>query len=118
MTPPPAGVRDILIAARAKIEKPENWVREYYAFDRSGHYTNPIGERAACWCILGALGCATGINPEDCDILGPAHDMLTAALKERGRSPSLPLFNDDPATTHADILALYDRAIALAEPTS
>lgn len=40
---------------------------------------------------------------------------LFVALKERGAWPCVHEFNDAESTTHADVLALFDRAIALAE---
>ncbi|MEL6388391.1 MAG: hypothetical protein AAFR00_13655 [Pseudomonadota bacterium] len=44
---------------------------------------------------------------------GEARKLLVQALP--GELASVVSFNDDPDTTHADILALFDRAIAAAE---
>lgn len=98
-----------LIAARALIDTPEKWIKHNF-------------NRNDCYCAVGALRQAiggttrVGLIPR-----GPYHRYSNAHVAvgqalpagERGGAT----FNDDPATSHADILALFDRAIANAEPS-
>jgi hypothetical protein len=64
---------------------------------------NPENEDAVCFCVSGALLHADS-RP------WKPFDALTVVVKR-----NIIQFNDDPATTHADVLAAFDRAIALAE---
>lgn len=88
-------VRENLIAAKARIDTPEKWAKG------SGSYmpenvTDPV-------CVLGA--CHQSRSEDE------AVEFL------RGHIPaifnrSFIRFNDHPVTTHADVMALFDRAIA------
>lgn len=81
----------VLTEARALIQLPENWCKVH--FDNGNH----------AHCILGALDCAGH------SWIGRTY--LLDALPA-GADRSVIIFNDNPATTHADVLALFDRAIA------
>jgi hypothetical protein len=94
-------VLDVLIAARAEVEK--GWT-QYTLSDGTGNV-----------CAVGAVYRAAG----DHDLFGSpslavfnaaeaARDVLEGALA----GWHLPSFNDHPSTTKADVLALFDRAIA------
>jgi sugar phosphate isomerase/epimerase len=65
-------------------------------------------------CALGAIETARGVpklpRRNTTIIMGDAVDALERALPAGYRS--VPVFNDDPHTTKADVLALFDRAIA------
>lgn len=96
---------EILRAAKAKIEKPENWCQHNYAQTKQGR---PIGanEANACrWCAIGALRAVGGSG-------GRAIDFLAMAAHEAG-APTIWILND--TADHAAVLAAYIRAIALAE---
>ena len=87
-------VRESLIAARALIDTPEKWIK--------GSSRNGQGG----YCALGAM-----------DKIGPESGCYLAL---RSALPSeepgfVAAYNDLPTTTHADILALFDRAIAACE---
>lgn len=119
--PAPQTASDILQKARELISKPEAWTKGSFARDAEGRTVRDINDdRATCWCLLGAvskstrdlsmgnqeyrdarfcLRCAVGAR---CG-LGDADSPLTTAS-----------FNDDPHTTHADILAVFDDAIVRA----
>ena len=90
---------EILKAARAKIESPERWTRGCLARDEFGDEVPPNLSVARKWCLVGA-----------CDDIR-ALEILEDVLEEEGEEPPA-AFNDDPRTTHDDILALFDRAIA------
>lgn len=113
MTPqPPAGVRDILIAARAKIEKPENWTKGAEARTASGLVVYATDRDAVCFCTVGALF-AVAPYLEDQPLRFEARAKLKAAIGRRSATFNITEYNDMDHRKHADILALFDRAIAL-----
>lgn len=79
---------DDLRAAKALIDTPEKWAEDT---------------------LQNAVLQAIDLNPARWTA---ARVALLAAIPGH---PSLVAFNYDPATTHADIMALFDRAIAAAE---
>jgi hypothetical protein len=98
---------DILRAARAKIERPECWTKGTPARNKSGRRVLPSSRSATCWCSLGALGAVALAWSR-------AEHFLVDAIPHPYVS-SIITYNDAGSTTHADILALFTRAIAAAE---
>lgn len=99
---------EILRAARAKIDTPEKWTRGAYARTKSGRIVGPECASAVHLCAVGAVTAAAS----------PAmtvDDALVVLARELPSAGGITNFNDHPGTTHADILALFDRAIAAAE---
>ena len=97
-------LHDDLVAAKALIDSPSKWTKG--AFRTS----------AGCYCAYGAVIYSL---PQDDDYSArelDAADTLQAALPSRFSTLSISMFNDRRATTHADIMALFDRAIAAASP--
>lgn len=85
-------VKENLIAAKALIDTPDKWIK--HAFERDG-----------CFCAVGAVRTVQKAET------GRALDALYEAADELcGRG--VMRFNDAENTTHADIMALFDRAIA------
>jgi hypothetical protein len=91
---------DVLRRARALIDSPEKWMRAAGMFD-------------APYCVMGAVGAAErdmGLDP-----------LLDFGFRARGAirvvigTRAIPKWNDAPERTHADVIAAFDRAIALAE---
>lgn len=104
---------DDLKAARKLIERPECWTKGQAAKDVFGLVAYGEFDRAVCWCAVGAVD-------RICGRYLKRFNTAIAALKvqmpaDPGLHQNIFRFNDDPATTHADILALFDRAIAAAE---
>lgn len=112
---------EVLTTVREALGDPERWWRdEYWPNLEDGEY----GDVAECACLLGACAIAQGwvFDPEP----APTPASLIAAVEETGIRKRLGLsdvfendalvaeFNDDPSTTHADILNVLDRAIELA----
>ncbi len=104
-------VLDVLRAAREKIATPERWTKGAAARDVNGGKVDAASPLAVCWCANGA------IYSKPSPYLRPGlRDSATENLRML-----LPIgfyvstFNDAPTTTHADILALFDRAIAAEE---
>lgn len=102
---------EILRKARALIDAPEKWTRGALARDADRIPQWPADESATCFCSLGAIVKASGREA------GQEHAPDTASRRamERAIGQNIETWNDDPATTHADVLAAFDRAIALAE---
>lgn len=98
---------EILIKARALIEKPESWIKHTAARGKSGKSVNPNGRAAICFCAVGAY---TRISGHEC--IGMP---MFNALKERNWKYAISAYNDAFTTTHEDVLSLYDRAIEIAE---
>lgn len=115
----------ILRKARKLIADPEHWTQGSYAREaQNGASTTIASDRARCFCSIGALeraafdtsGYRLLWNPRQVGSYRAARACLFDALADI--APSFPVvvsFNDDLDTTHADVLALFDRAIALAE---
>lgn len=96
---------ELLRAAKAKIEDPNRWTKGEYARDERGKPVNIASQEAVCWCVLGATGWSGNV----------ADKMLERALFGMSAHCDIDVFNDASETTHADVMALFDRAIAMAE---
>lgn len=100
--------REALERAKAHLRDESVWSRGYIARTAFGAPCMPNARCARAWSVRGALHAAN----TNVDAVFYAERALLAALPATHRT--LGDFNDDPATTHADVLALLDRAIALA----
>lgn len=103
-----------LRAAKALIDTPARWTKLATARDILGSYAHWSSPRAACFCSSGAVKKAT-FNPV---LVGSLLNQCIPASIDRGRLGerySYIDYNDRDATTHADIMKLFDDAIALAE---
>lgn len=99
---------DQLRAAKALIDSPEKWIKGRFAVDKLGLTTSYDDPRATCFCAVGA--CRRYCFRGDLD------EALPESFVALGKKASPVVeFNDHPDTTHADVMALFDRAIALAE---
>lgn len=92
-------VADDLVKARGLIDTPEKWAKS-------------AGDGRTCWCASTACKAVAREGGFNVDFL--RWQLAVAALEEALPDPfeDLPEFNDAPSTSHADILALFDRAIA------
>jgi hypothetical protein len=97
---------EILKAARELIAKPERWTRGYVARAGAVPLTSAMDVGATCWCAMGAVDKSAG-GP---DFSAPALDLLYPMLPGCGIAE----FND--SHDHAEVLSLFDRAIASAQP--
>ncbi len=105
-------VAQILKEARALIADEKNWTQGDYARSSLGNSTGVKNEDAECFCAIGALAKVQGITPND-DITGASYLALEASGGEQTLGFIVARYNDDH--THAEVLALFDRAIARAE---
>lgn len=95
-----------LRAARAVIEKPEAWTKFEFARDARGEPASVESSDAVCFCASGAV-----IRT----VPGDRRGVVVDTLKHASPLGAIANFNDDNLTAHADILNLFDRAIAAAE---
>lgn len=105
--------KEILIAARAKIEAPERWTQGKFAQTPMADEVPPDSPLASCWCVLGAIAAITHDDPHDIrdEVYWPIHK----AIGLPADSLAIPAWNDAPTRTHAEVLAAFDRAIAAAD---
>ena len=105
---------EVLRKARALIEKPENWTQRVRARDANGFETGVLAPTAAAWYSDGALGevCCRAEQKTWFQDMRAAQAQLDRAAQELG-SKTYVGFND--THTHAEVLSLFDRAIAAAE---
>ncbi len=106
---------NLLTQARAVIER--GWCQGCFARDAQGQPIESTDPLAETFCIRGATRV---IAPNDDDVRARAHRHLEdviIALTD-GDCDSIASYNDDTSRTQAEILAVFDAAIKLADPTS
>ena len=104
----------LLIDVRSLLSDISRWNKGAPAFNGNGKRTFALSDSACSWCLDGAVHregrrYSLGAQMRATDILG-------AAVQPAEPSPGQRLqphvwYNDRPQTTHADILALLDKAI-------
>jgi hypothetical protein len=113
-------VKQLLIEAKALIEKPENWTRGVMARGKAGVEVAPESPEATCFCAMGALyraskdqwnrGALYRASKDQWDRL--AHIRAERTLREHAHGHLfISEFNDDLKTMHQDIMNLFDKAI-------
>lgn len=95
--------REILVKARALIEDPERWTQGAWARDAWGNKTLDSRDNAVAFCVAGAM----------CRVSGDMVPRDAWAAFELAAGDGISRFND--AQTHADVLAVLDKAIAECE---
>jgi hypothetical protein len=103
---------EILKAARELIAKPERWTQSTVARDARGKSVFVSSPDAVCWCAAAALLKVTTDRDEDGGSLDASREAL---LKNAGGFEYICDFNDVHGRTHAEVLALFDAAIASAQ---
>ena len=93
-----------LTRAKALIE--HGWCQDAFAKDEVGSEVEPLHPRACQWCIAGAFMKAVPGRESDCAII---------FMRAARNSHDLTWWNDRPHRTYAQVLRVFDRAIALAE---
>lgn len=109
-------IRTTLIAARERISEPEHWTQGRSARNAAGQAVGHNSPDAVAYCALGALAWAAnwtvGRDPRSLTL----YDQAAKALKGKETNLLIGHFND--SHTHAEVLALFDRAIARLTPSS
>lgn len=87
------------------------WAQRVMARDKNGGNTEYMDSDAASFCVLGAIWRARGDLELEPKQLIPTLWRVTAQMG----ITSISKWNDDPIRTQAEVLALVDRAIEIAE---
>lgn len=100
-------VSSVLRRAKALIDTPLKWCRGNYHYKYYDPATQVVHEK---FCMAGA------IREVSRDLFQPlAITHLGRTLNSGNNGGTIPHFNDDPYTTHADVMRQMDRAIETAE---
>ena len=100
--------REILIAARAIITEPEHWTQGHSARTASGDPITIGDPIAYAFCASGAIWRSLDNDVADSKLhsaFGALNECLPAGFE------SVVDYNDADATRHADVIALFNRAI-------
>ena len=106
----------VLRRGRELISNPESWVQGVYCVNDMGYDVE--ADRATRFCSVGALWRVQAEHLKDPGTalaLNKARQALDAQVPESFQDRSVIAFNDRTETTHEEVLALWDRAIAVAE---
>jgi hypothetical protein len=94
---------ETLKAARQLITDPAKWTQGEAARDHNGKGVLAYGEDAVCFCALGAIRNVVGMDDD-------AFDLVFDTFRDKAKVKLVACFND--THTHAEVLALFDAAIA------
>lgn len=100
---------EILVAARELLSDEKRWTKGAGARDVRGKEVRSRHPPAVCWCMAGALNKVIEV-PWPPEALMSVIDLLQTMI-----SGGIIAFNDNPATTHADVLRALDAAIEKAK---
>lgn len=103
-----ATVRDILVAARARIADRRCWTRWHVARDRQGRTVAPQDDRAVRWCAIAAVSVEGDRSAIGYDVRQGALVRLRRAARQLGHEGPSQL-NDRAG--HAAVLEMFDAAI-------
>lgn len=98
--------KEILVEARALIATPDRWTQHHQARNANGDLTSAMSAEAVCWCGWGAVWNVS---------FGADEDRIIAAedaLSKQTPSLHFPGWQDHVGRNHAEVLEVFDRAIA------
>jgi hypothetical protein len=95
---------NLLRAAKALISDPSRWTQQ-------GVYVTDDG----CMCAQGALNRAYTAGEHSYETAYEAENFLKVVVKKVRTYRLVTSYNDDPETTHADIMNLFDDAATMAD---
>lgn len=104
---------DDLKAVRELLSVPERWTKDSMARAADGKDIDYASRKARCWCLYGA---ATKVTNHELIRGRDLRDVIRNHIG--GPGVTIMTWNDAPGRTHADVLALLDRAIAAEEARS
>jgi hypothetical protein len=99
---------EILKAAKAKIATPERWIKHSLSST-----VDIDGQPTQCYCAVGAINAAYSDAYKDpnWEFPWPPDDPFLVIESSLPFGVRISSFNDDPNTTHQDVMGLFDRAI-------
>lgn len=111
---------NILIEAKRSISKSKHWTKGNNARNKDGDACHASARQACCWCTVGSIYRAAakatdGSVFDDVQALRILSDVI-APNGNTGESAvlnTLTAFNDAERTTHADVMDLFDKGIAI-----
>ena len=109
MEPSNMAVLTLLKAARATLANPAHWTKDTNARNITGRVVNAKDKSAVCWCASGVLIKHTN---ETADFVRAVLWLKAANHSDYKHGYKLADFNDHPETTHAQVIQLFDNAIA------
>ena len=92
--------QEILVKAKELIEL--GWTKDAPARKENGRFTYATDVEACAWCATGSLMAAENTISPNQDCLRLLKDICDTDLVS---------FNDDPNTTHSNVIAAFDEAI-------
>lgn len=102
---------ETLRAMDALFSSPKKWRQGYYAYDAIGRMVEPRDNHACGWCLMGAAFRVLGARKTADHVA----TQTNRALHKAGAIPSVPVWQDAPERTFADVKDLLARAIAAEE---
>ena len=96
-----------LLAVRELLSVPERWNKGFGARNSKGEAVSSLSPTACAWCLKGACAQVTGI---EYSVVGDRFDRLIVSIR-MVCGYFVSDFNDAPGRTHAEVLALIDKAI-------
>lgn len=96
-------VKEVMIAARAKIADEKNWTTKAFARDTNGDSVPSSDQDAVCWCAIGAILSVLppGAVFEFDDLWKPLDNLALG---------SMVTLNDE--RTHTEVMSVFDCMIA------
>lgn len=106
---------DDLKAVRELLSVPERWTKGEHARTNTGCPVPINSRRAKCWCLEGATARAVKSDERFNNTWGCLLDMFRQDHPDAKIIGGIIEWNDADDRTHADVLALLDKAIAAEE---
>ena len=104
----------ILGSARAFLSKPQSWSQDAFAYDQTDTRVSYDAKSACSWCLEGAIRRAARRGSASETNLERAIALVRDIIHVPGHYPTIQGWNDRASTTHREVLAVLDRAIAAA----
>ena len=111
----------VLQDARKLIDTPEQWTQGTFATSAAGDTVGLAEERAACFCIVGAVHRVSleldPFKPGRVPITASVRQALEATIDDGASfgstvsAPKIVRWNDSPEREHSEVLALIDATI-------
>ena len=101
---------NVLAATRRFLEYEDRWMKGEYARKLDGNHCSPLDNDAVQWCAIGAVIHTAGSYKD-------ANSAIHWLIKQVEKDITVTQWQDQPETTHQDVLDLLDRAIDQATKT-